>query len=518
MYRHLLKRNLEVGDRPGVGAGFVSTYQALLKNAKSFERYCQDHRVILVLDEPHHAAEASTWAAALAPLVKRSALVVLMSGTMVRHDGLPIAFLPYREGQHGTLIFDPEWIRQQGGVCIEYSRAQALKEKAVIPLEVRWFDLSATWQEDGQQQSLFSLAAVEDEREAKESIHVALSTGVADEILLTCHRDWQEYRRKTNPRSKMLVVAANVAHAKALLKKMQEDGAQRAAIATSDKPTQAKRNIDNFKAHGTPDAVECLISVGMAYEGIDIPAITHIACLTNIRSFPWIEQMATRGTRIDRGPGALPYERQAAYLYCPDDVLMRECIERIIEQDDAIAHRPMERDEEGDLLDNFEDPEEEETGPGVIELLSSSSTLTGFADFEGGSLTRAEINQLPLLARALCTTEAELRGLRVAYIKRQLQAQRPTIERLQADPLLQPVDTHESAPSPTVTDSRTISELRRSVNALAKRRDAVNNWPFGTTNGHLKAMYGARQQLTATQLLAAEAWLNEQLQMLSVVR
>jgi hypothetical protein len=58
----------------------------------------------------------------------------------------------------------------------------------------------------------------------------------------------------------------------------------------------------------------------MAYEGLDVKPITHIACLTRIRSKPWIEQMLARATRHD--PDAGPWYSQEAHVFTPDDKMM----------------------------------------------------------------------------------------------------------------------------------------------------------------------------------------------------
>lgn len=80
----------------------------------------------------------------------------------------------------------------------------------------------------------------------------------------------------------MLVVAANIASAKRYLEWLKEMGVI-AAIATSADTKEAKKAIERFKTHGK-NAVDILVTVAMAYEGLDVPAVTHIACLTHIRS------------------------------------------------------------------------------------------------------------------------------------------------------------------------------------------------------------------------------------------
>ncbi|MDH5774216.1 MAG: hypothetical protein OEZ57_04805, partial [Nitrospirota bacterium] len=87
--------------------------------------------------------------------------------------------------------------------------------------------------------------------------------------------------------------------------------------------------IKAFKRQGS-GAIDCLITVAMAYEGLDVPAITHLICLTHIRTKPWIEQVVHRATRMD--PLAGPYADQRAYIYAPDDRPFRECLDYILAQ------------------------------------------------------------------------------------------------------------------------------------------------------------------------------------------
>jgi hypothetical protein len=62
-----------------------------------------------------------------------------------------------------------------------------------------------------------------------------------------------------------------------------------------------------------------LVTVAMAYEGLDAPEVAVVAALTHIRSRPWLEQMVARATRVD--PHAGPYEAQRATVFHPDDPL-----------------------------------------------------------------------------------------------------------------------------------------------------------------------------------------------------
>jgi hypothetical protein len=83
-----------------------------------------------------------------------------------------------------------------------------------------------------------------------------------------------------------------------------------------------------------------LVTVAMAYEGLDAPEVAVVAALTHIRSRPWLEQMIARATRVD--PHAGDYADQHALVFHPDDPLFARFRARI-ETEQATATRPRKR-------------------------------------------------------------------------------------------------------------------------------------------------------------------------------
>jgi superfamily II DNA or RNA helicase len=119
-------------------AGFVTTYQALgCDTEKTVLADFRRKRYVLVLDEFHHAQEESKWHLAIDPLVESSVLTLLMTGTLERGNGQPIAWIPYRSGQPDIGSSDLR--------VISYSREDALAERAIIPLHFFFYDGSVRW-------------------------------------------------------------------------------------------------------------------------------------------------------------------------------------------------------------------------------------------------------------------------------------------------------------------------------------------------------------------------------------
>jgi hypothetical protein len=108
-------------------------------------------------------------------------------------------------------------------------------------------------------------------------------------------------------------------------------------LAVSDE-RDAHETLAAFRLRPDPSI---LITVAMAYEGLDAPEVAVVAALTHIRSRAWLEQMVARATRVD--PQAGPYERQRALVYHPDDPLFALFRHRVETEQGTLARRPKPR-------------------------------------------------------------------------------------------------------------------------------------------------------------------------------
>ena len=144
-------------------AGYVTTYQAVAAAPALHLAEARAHRTLLVIDEVHHLPvagrpgsdeasaedrEAGAWSRAMLPLMEAAAVRLHLSGTLERADGRRILGLPYRPAAPGH---GPELDLDAPGLAvIGYSRAQALTERAVLPVTFGAIDGEASWLEGGQ--------------------------------------------------------------------------------------------------------------------------------------------------------------------------------------------------------------------------------------------------------------------------------------------------------------------------------------------------------------------------------
>jgi superfamily II DNA or RNA helicase len=293
--------------------GYVTTYQAVSQNAKRHLRRMKGSRMLLVLDEPHHLSDAehAAWKQAVEPLVTAAEFVVLMSGTLRRDDGSKIAFVPYDEET------------RQAQVDVRYTRRDALDEHAILPVAFKLCDGESVY-EHLHQSHATTLSGASKKEEGRALKTALLSEEYRTRVIDEAMGDFLGYRA-TVYKSRAIVLCHSQAVARQVARQIRETHKLEVSLAISDEK-KSQRTIRRFREGHEGDV---LVTVGMAYEGLDVPDCTHLVCLTDIRSEPWLEQAFARVTRVDHACG-LAWGQQLAFIYVPDDPRMRAFLDTIL--------------------------------------------------------------------------------------------------------------------------------------------------------------------------------------------
>jgi superfamily II DNA or RNA helicase len=328
--RHLIGHQLEIKAAPGnpLNAdggtfGYATTFDAADDRIDLHIDYFRRKRTGLIIDEGHHIVDGSTRHRKLAELVKLAPVTLLASGTFQRHDEQQVAFLDYGPLAHGKSQANLENTAAQQ--VFRYDWRNALNEEAIIPLVFHHVDGSAQWRDNGNNERLVDRISAADDDDARSAIFTVLQETYALELLSEAVAHFNSYRQR-HPHAKFLCIAPRKKLAQRFQKHIQRLGLPHCGIATSDDTADALRNIERLKGNERPH-LDALVTVAMAYEGMDCPSITHVALLTHIRSMPWIYQALARATRFDDKAGA--WSTQAAHIWCPDDPLMNSIITTI---------------------------------------------------------------------------------------------------------------------------------------------------------------------------------------------
>ncbi|WP_407524645.1 DEAD/DEAH box helicase [Methylobacterium oryzisoli] len=418
-------------------AGYVTTYQAVAAAPALHLAEITRRRTLLVVDEIHHlpalaegdpASEATAWSRALAPLLRHASLRLLLSGTLERADGRRILWLPYRDEPGRAPVPD---IAAPGWAVIGYSRAQALAERAVLPVNFGALDGEASWLEGGRADGQarvgpHRLSGPVPGPTTRPALFTALRTGFARDLL---HEAFLATRRLRAARrlarglpaaeparglGKLLVVAPDQASAQrycAMLRGwMPGPQAERdVRLAVSSEPDAAAA-LAAFRL--TPEPA-VLVTVAMAYEGLDAPEVAVVAALTHIRSRPWLEQMIARATRVD--PQAGPYEDQHALVFHPDDPLFARFRDRI-EAEQLTALRRPKAERPGAAREPRPMPETDE---GIVPLESNALGLRYAMLRPGPALALVRPEAVPAPALPPSAVERHLRARVAAMVTAQ---------------------------------------------------------------------------------------------------
>ncbi len=359
-------------------AGYITTYQAVAAAPDLHLAEMRRYRTLLVVDEVHHlptlteyepaspsagqqtpVEDASSWSRALLPLLESATLRLLLSGTLERADGRRILWLPYKAGSEaGTQEVDLE---APGWAVIGYSRAQAITERAVLPVTFGALDGEASWLQGGRtaleetRLGPHRLSGSSPKETTRPALFTALRTGFARELLQEAFVATRALRtRRRDERGllageparglgKLLVVAPDQRSARrycdVLREWMPRRQAEREVQLAVSNERSAPEALAAFRLTAEPSI---LVTVAMAYEGLDAPEIAVVAALTHIRSRPWLEQMVARATRVD--PHAGSYENQSALVYHPDDPLFARFRYSIETEQGTMARQRRRRD------------------------------------------------------------------------------------------------------------------------------------------------------------------------------
>ncbi len=409
-------------------AGYVTTYQGVAAAPALHLAEARRHPTLVVTDEVHHLPalgeepveeaeepapapdlfavpgfdagtdgppapdDASAWSRALAPVLAAARVRLHLSGTLERADGRAILWLPYRRSKAAAKAREVD-LDAKGWKVIGYSRAQALRDRAVLPVTFGALDGEASWSVRGESQEggrvalgPHRLSGPMPSETTRPALFSALRTEFAEALLREAYLALAELRAERRARlgdgatrglGKLLVVAPDQACARRYLELVRSwlprgRAAREARLATSSE-RDARDALAAFRLAPRPSI---LVTVAMAYEGLDAPEVAVVAALTHIRSRPWLEQMIARATRIDRHAG--PPETQRALVFHPDDPLFANFRRRIETEQGTLARPRGRRRPALDLplwLAAERAAMREERGPDILPLESRALAL-----------------------------------------------------------------------------------------------------------------------------------------------
>ena len=322
---------LELGEwPPDPGAppplGLLLSYQSAARHRLMLEQELAGQfghgPWLAIADEVHHLGidpeepEATAWGHAFTTLTAAARLRLGLSGTPFRADNL--AFCAARRLK----------VLEQGVACERIVPDLCVEPRRLIvagdvrPLEFRFQD--GTVDHDrrrgpGRPGASETSPLSSEQRESwrarnlRRAIRLGDGGGIALRLLLQA-RQRLERVRSEHPEAGGLVIARDIAHARAIRDLLEEQG-DRTHLVHSQDPAAAA-HLAAFRA----GAADWLVSIDMCAEGFDAPRIRVVAYLTTVVTRSRFLQAITRAVRMDGERGERePIPRHPSYVYAPAD-------------------------------------------------------------------------------------------------------------------------------------------------------------------------------------------------------
>lgn len=440
--------------------GVVTTYASVASQPLLYRRNAANS--LVVLDEVHHAGDATTWGASLLQafpdVVARR---LLMTGTPWRRDNVPIPFSDYDDDRlhvDYAYTFKDAWSETPSS------------SRPIRDINFHRIDTHCRWIDGKGSHNLRLSAASPDEEPAALSNALthdgdwwAAAWQRADAVLTS--------KRLTVPDAGGLVIADDQARARQYADYIKRRTGREPALVISDND-DASRHLSDFAGGASPWCV----TVRKVSEGVDIPRLEVLMYATNILTPLFFHQavgrvIRRRGQADDNKadiflPASPSLERMCADI----EEMLRHAIEQREERDsrEGVAPSTSTRVNLGNLHAEY---------LGVIQ--QDGVDVSGdILDLVSNSLPAPVASYAPQIAVAIKRS-----GLLLAP---------------------QPV---KSDPLPPTREER-----ERQANRLASRRDALLGFEPGTTNKQACKRYGRRAELPDSDLEHQIAWLQEQIE------
>jgi superfamily II DNA or RNA helicase len=277
---------------------------------------------LAIADEVHHLGidpeepEATAWGHAFTTLTAAARLRLGLSGTPFRADNL--AFCAARRLK----------VLEQGVACERIVPDLCVEPRRLIvagdvrPLEFRFQD--GTVDHDrrlgpGRPGASETSPLSSEQRESwrarnlRRAIRLGDGGGIALRLLLQARQRLERVRHE-HPEAGGLVIARDIAHARAIRDLLEEQG-DRTHLVHSQDPAAAA-HLAAFRA----GAADWLVSIDMCAEGFDAPRIRVVAYLTTVVTRSRFLQAITRAVRMEGERGERePIPRHPSYIYAPAD-------------------------------------------------------------------------------------------------------------------------------------------------------------------------------------------------------
>lgn len=475
--------------------GVAVTYQQVA-SAPFLHRTLARRDAFVILDEVHHAADTTTWGAALREAFDGTEHRLALSGTPFRSDDGRIPFITYEVDETGNRRSRPDYM---------YGYGQALIDELVVR-EV-WFpsyDAKVDWECDGKIYGrTISETVPETERSARLAAALDPNGQFIRETVIHANTQLARMRDAGHHDAAGLVICTDQSDAYAVARVLEDVTGERPTVAVSDDPF-ASHLISSFASSND----RWIVAVRMVSEGVDIPRLRLCVYATNVSTELYFRQCVGRIVRYRHVEGV---DEQPAYFYMPAIPELLEYAKAIkAERDHYIESREIACMAEWPDADGEDDGGSPPTRA-VVPLGSSDITLWGVVH-QAGDVVGSDLAHAQRIAQAvgIPSDPAMLTRLHAALMAdRASRMSTDSITALVTSPV---TSAQTTAVEPPVQRQRMLlrQAIKARVNDLAATRQIDHRiiWKLLMREDGKRQETASIEELTARLRLVRE-WSNE---------
>jgi superfamily II DNA or RNA helicase len=317
-------REFDGGIKVGM-RGVVVTYSTVAMNSQSFRTLCEQHEVLVVFDEFHHAGESQTWGLAVLEAFGSASMRIALSGTPWRSDGGVMPFLERDETD--------EYIRHEyhdWPAALE-EEPRAIRELAFYPYHG---DATILNRATGKTRTVHSATAMISTDDEAKCLRGRVSNVKWYRNVLVDAVERLRKLRRTVSDAAGIVVCVDITHAGEVADALAEVTGRDPVLVTSD-DRDSEKLIEKF----AESKDEWIVAVRQVSEGADIPRLMVGVFLTNYTTELYFRQFIGRVVR-HRGTE----HDNEAYIYYPFHSDLHRYAEEILKMQAIAIQRMKDRD------------------------------------------------------------------------------------------------------------------------------------------------------------------------------
>ncbi|BBG01482.1 MULTISPECIES: DEAD/DEAH box helicase [Pseudonocardia] len=241
--------------------GIAVTYAGVAAHPMLHRNRTSNRRMLVILDEIHHAGDARSWGDAVYEAFEPAARRLALTGTPFRSDDNPIPFVEYVPDTDGA---------PRSRADHQYGYAEALADNVVRPVVFLAYSGTSNWRTSAGEE----ISARLGEPLTREQTAMAWRTALdpagdwMPSVLAAADRRLQSHRDGGMPDAGGLVIASDQATARAYAGLLRRITGDQPAVVLSDENGASDRIAEFARSQE-----RWMVAVRMVSEGVDVPRL-----------------------------------------------------------------------------------------------------------------------------------------------------------------------------------------------------------------------------------------------------